>query len=352
MVPMFGAIMPEPLQIPATEKPSPRTRACFSTRSVVMIARAAAASAPSDRASEPARPAACRSIRGRSRYRPMTPVEATPTSRSSTPRARPPIAAIAAASSRPRWPVWAFAQPELAMIPPSRPRRIRSIISSIGGCADQVRGEDAGRGPLGPDQGEAVLALSDPGRLDPLDRADRPHSVELPPGRKPLDDVRAGHDPDELGLAHHGKADDPLPEHQRGRILDRSLLADRDRGLAHHAADGHGPDVGERGLGLLPVDELADRHLDDLERRRQPEVLRRRPGREQGEQVRVGHHADEPRPLEDGQPADVVLPHEPCGLADARVRLDRERVQCHDIADLHDSPQGATPGARSPSSSG
>ena len=134
MVPMFGAIMPEPLQIPATEKPSPRIRACFSTRSVVMIARAAAASASSERASEPARPAACRSIRGRSRYRPITPVEATPTSRSSTPRARPPIAAMAAASSRPRRPVWAFAQPEFATIPPSRPRRIRSIISSIGGA--------------------------------------------------------------------------------------------------------------------------------------------------------------------------------------------------------------------------
>ncbi len=317
-----------------------------------MIARAAAASAPSDRASEPARPAACRSIRGRSRYRPITPVEATPTSRSSTPRARAPIAAMAAASSRPRRPVWAFAQPEFAMIPPSRPRRIRSIISSIGGARTRFEVKTPAAVPSARIRARPYLPSLTPAASTPsIAQIDL-----IPSGSRPAASPWTMSErvtiPTRLGFAHHGQADDPLAEHQRGRILDRGLLADGDRGLAHHAADGHGPDVGERGLGLLPVDELADRHLDDLERRRQPEVLRGRPGREQGEQVRVGHHADEPRPLEDRQPADVVLPHDPRGLADARVRLDRERVRSHDLADLHDSPQGATPGARSPSSSG
>jgi len=95
---MFGAIIPDPLVIPPTENVSFRTSACFSARSVVMTALAARLSASSLRLRSGATRWHWSRMRGRSRYLPMTPVLATPTSPGSTPIASAAITAISCAS--------------------------------------------------------------------------------------------------------------------------------------------------------------------------------------------------------------------------------------------------------------
>ena len=125
---MFGAIIPEPLQIPATVNPSALTRACFGTVSVVIMARAAASSAAAECARFGATAAVWRRIKSRSKYLPITPVLATPQFISSMPKASAPICAMVFASSNPRFPVYAFAHPLLTITPSNFPRRVLSAI--------------------------------------------------------------------------------------------------------------------------------------------------------------------------------------------------------------------------------
>ncbi len=124
IVAIMGSIMPEPFAIPPMTASRPpidtRTAASFGNGSVVMIARAAAdpwsgASAPIA-AGRPAR------ILSRLSATPMTPVDATNTSSTLHPTRRAVSAAISRATTRPRSPVHAFAQPLFATMARARPR--------------------------------------------------------------------------------------------------------------------------------------------------------------------------------------------------------------------------------------
>jgi len=103
MVPMLGAIIPLPLQMPATVKVRFLTSACFSTRSVVMMALAAAVSPSPLRAR---RGAIIRTgaDQGKVQVPAMTPVE-PPQPVPDRSQAFGPILHIACASARPLAPV-------------------------------------------------------------------------------------------------------------------------------------------------------------------------------------------------------------------------------------------------------
>ena len=123
MVAMRGSIIPEPLVMPPTRtRPSGRvisTAADFGKGSVVMIASAAAAPPSVDSASIAAGMPARRA--GIFRFTPMTPVEATSTSRGSQPMPCAASTVISRASARPCGPVQALAQPLLVTTARARP---------------------------------------------------------------------------------------------------------------------------------------------------------------------------------------------------------------------------------------
>ena len=123
MVAMFGAIMPEPLAIPAI-RTGVRSIWVWATAplgnvSVVMIADAAAAQLS---ASRPATSSGTTgSIRPASSTTPITPVEASITWSAGTPRAAPAASAVRRAASAPGAPVKLLAQPALQTRARTRP---------------------------------------------------------------------------------------------------------------------------------------------------------------------------------------------------------------------------------------
>ena len=121
MVAMLGASMAAPLAMAPTVIPLPRTRATFSTVSVVMMARAAAAPA----SGPPARPSTMRRMCGcavsRGNGMPISPVWQTKISSGEAPTASAVDVHSAKAASRPGSPVAALALPEVRMTPAARP---------------------------------------------------------------------------------------------------------------------------------------------------------------------------------------------------------------------------------------
>src|SRR5258706_6268085 len=122
IVAMRGMIMPAPFAIPASAKPRPRRWTSFATVSVVRIA-SAARSKPRGESASTARgmPSRRRSI-GRSR--PITPVDATWTSRARAPISRATRAVISRASRRPRAPLATFEIPLFTTTPRARAPRM------------------------------------------------------------------------------------------------------------------------------------------------------------------------------------------------------------------------------------
>ena len=105
MVAILGSIIPAPLTIPATRRPLCSTAISLGLVSVVIMARSAARlAAPSLRKFADASWKRLW-IWPRSRYRPMTPVDATPILASSVSKKPASSLAIALASSRPLGPV-------------------------------------------------------------------------------------------------------------------------------------------------------------------------------------------------------------------------------------------------------
>jgi len=137
IVAIIGSIIPDPLHMPPTVTARPsisrRSAICLSTVSVVRIACAAS--------SPPAGLSAAAALRAPSRMRsigssvPMTPVEQTSTSASSTPSAPATAAAMARASAIPCSPVQALAQPLLSATARARPAAIRSRSRRTGAAA-------------------------------------------------------------------------------------------------------------------------------------------------------------------------------------------------------------------------
>ena len=122
MVASCGASMPAPFAIPPTVTPeSVVADAVLGTESVVMMARAASASAAGPVASTPAAvvtPASRESIGRRS---PMRPVEHTSTSWDERPSSSAACSAVRWLSAKPSGPVQALAPPEFSTTARARP---------------------------------------------------------------------------------------------------------------------------------------------------------------------------------------------------------------------------------------
>ncbi len=120
MVAMSGASIPAPLAIPATAKVGCSTSTSLRPESVVRMAWAASAAAPS----EPVRAATSRgmpdSMGSIGSGIPMSPVEQTRTCSAGTPRPEATREHIRSASARPRSPVAALAFPLLTITPDAR----------------------------------------------------------------------------------------------------------------------------------------------------------------------------------------------------------------------------------------
>ena len=134
MVAMFGAIMPEPLAMPAmftaTPSISQLAPAPFGNVSVVMIAAAASGQFTGARL----RFGRAAAIFTSSSTTPMTPVEAASISRVSTPMCAPAASSARLHAASPAGPVKELAQPALTSSPraPPRPAASACLHQSVG----------------------------------------------------------------------------------------------------------------------------------------------------------------------------------------------------------------------------
>ena len=198
----FGEIMPAPLPwmlrrtLPVDSATSSVTR--FSNASVVQIAVAKSRS-PSARSSCAAA-SVPRVIASIGSGTPMTPVEATATTRSLTPQAIAAPPCIFAASSIPRPPVAAFALPELTTTARRPPRSVCCLVSRTGADSAPERAEARGARGLqlvADDQAEVPGA----GALDPAGDARRAEAQRQAALRH-LGGVRGRLDPARVEEAH------------------------------------------------------------------------------------------------------------------------------------------------------
>jgi hypothetical protein len=134
MVAMFGASMPQPLAIPPTVQPSPRTSDSLGRVSVVRMPLAASLW-PSRLKASPSLVMPPRIFRIGS-WKPMRPVEQTSISWAEQPTASAAASHIVSALARPLAPVPALALPELTMTPDAMPFDAvsRSTQASTGGA--------------------------------------------------------------------------------------------------------------------------------------------------------------------------------------------------------------------------